>query len=52
MTDDSVALAAAQYEAGSSLAVVASAFGVHERTLAREFRWAGVSIRFRPGWRP
>ena len=34
MTDASVALAGARYEHGASLAVVASEFGVHQRTLA------------------
>jgi len=54
MTDQSVAgaVAAAHYATGASLAVVASAFGVHERTLAREFRQAGVSVRPRRGWQP
>jgi AraC-like DNA-binding protein len=52
MSDDTVALAAAQYAQGASLAAVASAFGVHERTLAREFRRAGVATRPRRGWRP
>ncbi len=52
MTDGSVASAAAQYEAGASLAVVASAFGVHDRTLARELRRHGVLIRPRRGWYP
>ena len=42
MTDQSVAAAAARYGAGASLAVVASAFGVDDRTLAREFRRVGV----------
>ena len=51
MTDQSVSVDAAQYEAGASLAVVASAFGVHDRTLAREFRGARVPIRPRRGWR-
>jgi 2,4-dienoyl-CoA reductase-like NADH-dependent reductase (Old Yellow Enzyme family) len=36
MSDETVALAAAQYERGASLAVVAGAFGVHQRTIARE----------------
>ena len=50
MNDESVALAAARYEQGASLAVVASGFGVHQRTLARELRRAGSSIRLRRGW--
>jgi IS30 family transposase len=50
MTDESVARAAARCEQGTSLAVVASEFGVHQRTLARELRRAGVSIRLRRGW--
>lgn len=37
MTDESVALAAARYEEGASLAKVADAFGAHEGTVAREF---------------
>ena len=51
MNDESVALAAARYEQGASLAVVASEFGVHQRTLARELRRAGASLRPRRGWR-
>jgi lambda repressor-like predicted transcriptional regulator len=51
MTDESVALAAARYEQGASLAVVANEFGVHQRTLASELRRAGASIRPRRGWR-
>ncbi len=50
MTDESVALAAARYEQGASLAVVASELGVHQRTLARELRQAGASLRPRRGW--
>lgn len=49
MTDDSVAMAATRYGQGASLAVVAQEFDVHGRTLAREFRQAGVSIRSRHG---
>lgn len=49
MTDDSVARAASLYRRGASLAVVATEFDVHARTLAREFRQAGVSIRPRHG---
>ena len=52
MNDGTVALASAQYEQGASLTVAASTFGVHARTLAREFRRAGVLIRPRRGWRP
>ena len=52
MTDESVATAAARYEQGASLAVVASQFGVHQRTLARELRRAKASIRPRRGWYP
>ena len=50
MTDESVALAAARYEQGASLAVVASDFGVHQRTLARELRHFGACIRPRRAW--
>lgn len=50
MTDQSVALAAARYEHGASLAAVAGEFGVHPRTLARELRQARASIRPRRGW--
>jgi len=50
MTDVSVARAATRYGEGASLAVVAQEFGVHGRTLAREFRRAGVSIRLPRGW--
>ena len=50
MTDESVAMAAAGYGQGASLAVVANESEVDARTLAREFRRAGVSIRARRGW--
>ena len=49
MTDDSVATAATRYGKGTSLAIVAKEFDVHSRTLAREFRQAGVPIRPRRG---
>lgn len=49
MTDDTVATAATRYGQGASLAVVAKEFDVHARTLAREFRQTGVSIRPRRG---
>ena len=49
MTDGSVAKAATRYGGGVSLAVVASEFGVHQRTLAREFRRAEAPIRPRRG---
>ena len=51
MTDESVALAAARYEQGASLAVVGKEFGVHQRTLARELPRAGTGIRQRSRWR-
>jgi transposase-like protein len=51
MTDRSVRQAAKNYEAGESLKVVAQRFGVDPRTLASEFRRAGVAIRPRRGWR-
>jgi len=51
MTDETVARADARYEQGASLAVVANEFGVRQRTLARELRRAGTSIRPRRGWR-
>jgi len=50
LTDDAVARAAVRYAEGSSMAVVAAEFRVSERTLAREFRRAGVMIRQRNGW--
>jgi hypothetical protein len=50
MTDESVARAAERYEQGASLPVVANELGVHQRTLARELRQAGVPIRRRRGW--
>ena len=50
MTDESVALAAARYEQGASLAVVACEFGVYQRTLARVQHEAGAPIRPRVGW--
>ena len=49
MSDDSVAKAAKRYGDGAPLAVVANEFDFHARTLAREFRRAGVSIRPRRG---
>lgn len=49
MPDDAVARAAKRYSEGAPLAVVANEFDVHARTLAREFRQAGVSIRPRRG---
>jgi AraC-like DNA-binding protein len=51
MTDRSVRQAAELYRAGASLEVVATRFGVHARTLAREFERAGVQTRPRRGWR-
>ncbi len=51
MTDESVAMAAARYEQGASHAVVAIQFGVHQRTLAKDLRRAGASLRPRRGWR-
>jgi AraC-like DNA-binding protein len=45
MTDDAVARAAAGYRKSASMAEVAAKFGVHSKTLAREFRQAGVTIR-------
>ena len=50
MTDETVTRAAARYREGASLAIAAAEFGVHTRTLAREFRRAGVAIRPRRGW--
>ena len=51
MTDAQVAEAAVRYLNGYSLTTVAEEFTVHARTLAREFRKAGVAIRPRRGWR-
>jgi len=45
MTDDGVQQAAAHYRKGQSLKVVGAAFGVHARTVAREFRRGGIDIR-------
>jgi AraC-like DNA-binding protein len=50
MTDPLVTQASERYSEGLSLADVASEFGVHARTLAREFRRAGTPIRGRRGW--
>ena len=50
LTDAEIKQVIQQYRAGASLAVVAGAFGLHDRTLAREFRRAGVPIRPRRGW--
>jgi len=50
MTDDSVAVAAKRNAEGAPLALIAKEFKVHARTVARELRQAGVSIRPRRGW--
>jgi AraC-like DNA-binding protein len=50
MTDLLVAQASERYAKGLSLADVASEFGVHARTLAREFRRSRTPIRGRRGW--
>lgn len=50
MTDRSVRQAARRYESGDALNAVASRFDIDARTLAREFRRAGVPIRRRRGW--
>ena len=50
MSDPLVARAADRYSEGLSVADVASEFGVHARTLAREFRRAGIVTRPRRGW--
>ena len=52
MTDRSVREAAKRYGSGESLKVVAVQFDVDAKTLAREFRRAGVPIRPRRGWPP
>jgi len=51
MTDRTVRQAATRYRRGESLKVVATKFGVDARTLAREFKRAGVQIRPRRGRR-
>jgi AraC-like DNA-binding protein len=50
MTDSAVVEASESYAKGLSLVEVATEFGIHERTLAREFRRVGISIRPRRGW--
>jgi AraC-like DNA-binding protein len=50
MTDSLVAQASMRYARGLSLVDVAAEYGVHERTLAREFRRGGIPIRLRRGW--
>jgi len=50
MSDGTVRQAATRYRNGDSLLVVAAKYGVDPRTLAREFRRAGVQIRPRRGW--
>lgn len=50
MTDPLVVRAAERYSEGLPVADVASEFGVHARTLAREFRRAGIVTRPRRGW--
>jgi len=52
MTDRIVQRAATRYRRGASLKVIAAQFDVDARTLAREFRRAGVPIRPRRGWPP
>ena len=52
MTDRSVRQAAKRYASGESLKVVAIRFDVDARTLAREFKRAGIEIRTRRGWHP
>ncbi len=52
MTDSSVSQAAKIYGSGEPLQVVAAQFDVDAKTLAREFRRAGVPIRRRRGWPP
>jgi hypothetical protein len=52
LTDGAVSKAAARYESGESLKIVAVKFDVDARTLAREFRRTGVRIRPRRGWPP
>lgn len=52
MSDPRVMEAATRYTTGMSLASVATEFSVPEGTLAREFKKAGVPIRFRKGWNP
>ena len=50
LTDLLVTEAAVSYLDGHSLATVAHEYDVDARTLAREFRRAGVAIRPRRGW--
>jgi hypothetical protein len=52
MTDRSVRQTAKLYGSGEPLKVAAARFDVDARTLAREFRRAGVPIRPRRGWPP
>ena len=52
MTDRSVRQAAERYASGESLKAVAAPFDVDAKTLAREFRRSGVTIRRRRGWQP
>jgi transposase-like protein len=52
MTDSIVQRAATSYRKGESLRMVAAQFDVDARTLAREFRRAGLPIRPRRGWPP
>lgn len=49
MTDARVRAAGERYATGISLAIVATEFGVCDRTLRREFEQAGVPTRPRPG---
>ena len=50
MTESSVREATRRYESGDSLKAVAFQFDIDARTLAREFRRAGVPVRPRRGW--
>jgi AraC-like DNA-binding protein len=52
MTDRTVRQAATWYQTGESLKTVAARFGVDPRTLAREFKKAGIQVRPRRGWSP
>lgn len=50
MTGPSVRQAAERYASGESLKVVAAQFDVDAKTLAREFKRAGLLVRPRRGW--
>lgn len=52
LTDSDIVKAAGQHRFDPSLATVAAEYRVHERTITREFRPAGVPLGPSRGWNP